>query len=263
MRSELSEKRWVKERWAAPAGIVLFLILWQSFTSEALLGAGLRIYFSPAESVKALWSILFSGEVVPHILASLKRVGVGLGVAAAVGIPIGLLTGYASSMDRLTYGTFQFIRMISPLAWMPLAIAIFGVGDKPVYFLVSIAAVWPFIINTSFGVKSIEEIWIRVSKIHHIQGIRFLRHVLVPAALPDILIGLRLALGISWIVLVPAEMLGVSEGLGYFILDTRDRFAYGELIAVILIIGALGYSSDFLIQGVQKKISWAGREDRG
>jgi NitT/TauT family transport system permease protein len=84
--------------------------------------------------------------------------------------------------------------------------------------------------------------------------------VLIPATLPDILVGLRVALGISWLVLVPAEMLGVSEGLGYYILDTRDRFAYGELIAVILVIGALGYLSDYLIRAIQKKVSWTGQE---
>lgn len=96
----------------------------------------------------------------------------------------------------------------------------------------------------------------RVARTYNVRGIRLVKKVLLPAALPDILVGLRLALGISWIVLVPAEMLGVSEGLGYYILDTRDRFAYGELIAVIIIIGVLGYATDYAVQLVQKKYSW-------
>lgn len=258
--SDRARKVLQKEKWAAPGGIVLFLLIWQVVTSESLLGSGLRVHFSPLASVRALWGILFSGDIVPHIAASLKRIVVGLVFAAAAGIPLGLLTGSIRTFDRLTQGSFQFLRMISPLAWMPLAIGLFGIGDSPVYFLVAIAAVWPFVINTAFGVKSIEEIWLRVAKIHHIRGYRFLKQVLVPATLPNILVGLRLALGISWIVLVPAEMLGVSKGLGYYILDTRDRFAYGELIAVILIIGALGYTSDLLIQALQRKVSWVSRE---
>lgn len=260
MRSDSGRSLGLKEKFAAPGGVLMFILLWHVFTSEAILGTSFGVNFSPLKSVRALSAILFTGELVPHIGASLKRIGIGLGAAAFFGIPLGLLTGYVSSVDRITYGTFQFLRMISPLAWMPLAIAIFGIGDKPVYFLVAIAAVWPFIINTSFGVKSVEEIWLRVAKIHRIRGFAFLKRVLIPATLPDILVGLRLALGISWLVLVPAEMLGVSEGLGYYILDTRDRFAYGELIAVILVIGALGYLSDYLIRAIQKKVSWTGQE---
>ncbi len=255
MRSDSGKRGRVLESFAAPAGVILFIILWQVATAESFFGSAFRVNFSPERSARALSSILVSGEIVPHVAASLKRIGIGLSLAALIGIPVGLVTGYVRQVDRLTYGTFQFLRMISPLAWMPLAIAIFGIGDRPVYFLVSIAAVWPFVINTSFGVKSIEEIWLKVATIHRIRGLAFLRRVLLPATLPDILVGLRLALGISWIVLVPAEMLGVSEGLGYYILDTRDRFAYGELVAVILIIGFLGYLSDYLIRAVQSKVS--------
>lgn len=256
MISDSHRRSKLKERFAIPAGIGLFLIIWQLATSRAFFGSGISVNFSPFTSLKALGTILFSGEITPHITASLKRIGVGLLVAATAGIPTGLVTGYSRVADRATYGTFQFIRMISPLAWMPLAISIFGIGDKPVYFLVSIAAVWPFIINTAFGVKSIENIWVKVAKTYEIKGFTFIKDVLVPAALPDMLVGLRLALGISWIVLVPAEMLGVSEGLGYYILDTRDRFAYGELIAVIIIIGVLGYLSDYAASALQKKVSW-------
>ncbi len=256
MRSNPPRGMRFTDRFAVPGGVVLFILIWYVATSKHFFGKGIGVSFSPEVSIKALISIIGSGEITPHILASMKRISVGLFVAAAAGIPAGLITGYSRIADRATYGTFQFIRMISPLAWMPLAISLFGIGDKPVYFLIAIAAVWPFVINTAFGVKSVEKIWVRVARTYNVRGIRFVKKILLPAALPDILVGLRLALGISWIVLVPAEMLGVSEGLGYYILDTRDRFAYGELIAVIIIIGVLGYATDYAVQVVQKKCSW-------
>ena len=256
MRSNPLQAMKFKDRFAVPGGVILFVLAWYVATSEQFLGRGIGISFSPVVSIKALGSIIASGEIAPHIIASLKRVIVGLFIAAAAGIPAGLITGYSRVADRATYGPFQFIRMISPLAWMPLAISIFGIGDTPVYFLIAIAAVWPFVINTSFGVKSVEKIWVRVARTYDVRGIRFVKKILLPAALPDILVGLRLALGISWIILVPAEMLGVSEGLGYYILDTRDRFAYGELIAVIIIIGVLGYATDYAVQLIQKRCSW-------
>jgi len=249
------------DRYAGAAGALLFIAAWYAMTSSALFGSEYTNNFSPVSTVIALWNLVTSGEIFPHAAASLRRIGIGLAVASLFGIPVGLLTGYFRLADRITYPTFQFIRIISPLAWMPLAITVFGIGDKPVYFLVSIAAVWPLVINTSFGVKSLDEIWMKVASIYHIKGIRFVREVLVPAVLPDMLTGLRLALGISWIVLVPAEMLGVSKGLGYYILDTRDRFAYGELIAVIIIIGIFGYITDYSIKLLEKKLSWAYREE--
>jgi len=146
--------------------------------------------------------------------------------------------------------------MISPLAWMPIAIIAFGVGNRPVYFLVAVAAVWPFIINTAHGVGRVEPLWIKVARNLGAGEGQVLRRVVIPAVVPDILTGLRLAIGLAWVVLVPAEMLGVSSGLGYFILDTRDRFRYDELMAAILLIGLLGYGLDGVVKVVQRRFSW-------
>ncbi len=139
---------------------------------------------------------------------------------------------------------------------MPIAIIAFGVGDRPVYFLIAVATVWPFVINTAHGISRVEPLWIKVA--HNLgagEG-QVLRRVVIPAVVPDILTGLRLAIGLAWVVLVPAEMLGVSSGLGYFILDTRDRFRYDELVAAILLIGLLGYGLDGAVKAVQRRFSW-------
>lgn len=139
---------------------------------------------------------------------------------------------------------FQFLRMISPLSWMPIAVMLLGVGDKPIYFLLAFAAVWPILLNTAEGVRQLDPSWLRLSASLAATRWETLRHVIAPGVLSHTLTGLRLAIGIVWIVLVPCEMLGVSAGLGYFILDTRDRLAYPELMATVLLIGLLGFLLD-------------------
>ena len=144
---------------------------------------------------------------------------------------------------------------------MPIAIVVFGVGNNPVIFLIAIAAVWPMIINTAHGVSSLDQRWIRAARTLGANGMEAsVRMVILPAVVPDMLTGLRLAVGLAWVVLVPAEMLGVSDGLGYYILDTRDRFNYGELMAVILVIGVIGYALDQLIRLLRIHVSWEQEE---
>ena len=139
---------------------------------------------------------------------------------------------------------------------MPIAIIIFGIGDKPVYFLIAVAAVWPIIINTAQGVRSVDPGWIRVVRVMGGGQVDVLRRAIMPAVIPDIITGVRISVGISWIILVPAEMLGVTSGLGYFILDARDRFEYGELMACILAIGVVGMLLDFILSQLESRLSW-------
>ena len=168
----------------------------------------------------------------------------GLLAAIALGVPLGILLGMSRWLDRATSALFQFIRMISPLSWMPLAVMVLGIGDLPVYFLLTIAAVWSLILNAAAGVAAVDRRWLLLTKSLCATQWETVSRVIIPAIIPHLLTGVRLAIGIIWIVLVPAEMLGVSAGLGYYILDTRDRLAYSELMAVILMIGAIGYWLD-------------------
>jgi NitT/TauT family transport system permease protein len=144
--------------------------------------------------------------------------------------------------------------MISPLSWMPIAVMVFGVGDRPIYFLLTFAAVWPILLNTAEGVKSLEPSWLRLATSLSATRWQILGHVIFPGVLGHVLTGLRLAIGIVWIVLVPCEMLSVSAGLGYFILDRRDRLAYSELTATVLIIGLLGFLLDAGARGLYRMV---------
>lgn len=235
------------------AGLALLLALWWIGTD---LLAGERSFarrFSPTMAFPALWTLATGPDLWIHIYVSLKRVLIGLGIALIVGVPVGLLVGASRLAEAATTPAFQFLRMISPLSWMPIAIMLFGVGDAPVYFLLAFAALWPILLNTAAGVRQLDPHWLLLARSLAATGWETLFRVIVPGVLGHILIGLRLAIGISWIVLVPCEMLGVQAGLGYLILDTRDRLAYPELMATVVAIGVIGYLLDMTARNLVQR----------
>ncbi len=235
------------------AGLLGALLLWLAGSAWLAHGMPIAADFAPAPSADALWQLLGSGELWPHVLVSLKRVAVGLLLAIAIGVPLGVLTGLSRRFAQGTTPLFQFLRMVSPLSWMPLAVMVLGVGDAPVYFLLAFAAVWPILLNTASGVAQLDPNWLLLARSLSATRRETVLRVVLPGITAHILTGVRLAIGIIWIVLVPAEMLGVSAGLGYFILDTRDRLAYSELMAVIVLVGALGYALDHLARSAHAR----------
>lgn len=226
------------------AGLAVAVFLWWLAVELASDSKPFLTRFAPRPTLDALVDIIRSGEVWPDVVASLRRVVVALIIATAVGAPLGVLSG---SMRRFRAGStpaFQFIRMISPLAWTPLAIIVFGVGDSPVYFLIAVGGVWPVMLNTAAGVQSLDRRWVLVARSLGASRVEIFRTVTWPAIRPHVLTGIRLAVGLAWVILVPAEMLGVDSGLGYAILDARDRLAYSEMMAIVLIIGFVGMLLD-------------------
>jgi NitT/TauT family transport system permease protein len=163
---------------------------------------------------------------------------------------MGLLVGSSRVVEAATTPAFQFLRMISPLSWMPIAVMVFGLGDAPIYFLLAFATVWPILFSTAAGVRQIDPHWLLLARSLAATRWEILSRVVLPGVLAHVLTGIRLAIGIAWIILVPCEMLGVSAGLGYFILDTRDRLAYAELMATVLAIGIIGFGIDVLVRAL-------------
>lgn len=234
-------------------GLAVLLLLWAA--GIGLLGQDLAMarLFSPGQALPSLAHLIADNQLTNHTLVSLWRVAVGLFWALLLGIPLGLAIGLSRPLESATSGAFQFLRMVSPLSWMPIAVMLFGVGDAPIYFLLSFAAIWPIILNTSAGVRQLDPRWLLLARSLSATRTEILWKIVIPGALGHILTGLRLAIGIVWIILVPCEMLGVSSGLGYFILDTRDRLAYSELMAVIILIGALGFALDTTAQRLHRR----------
>ncbi len=238
-------------------GCLTVLLLWWlvSRTPECPL-----YRFNPISTGGALLVLLANPRFWQGLLETMQRLGTGLGIAALIGVPVGLITGYFIRANQFTYIPFQFLRMISPLAWTPVAIILLGIGSGPVYFLVSIAAVWPIIINTAQGVRVADKQWTEVARCLGAGDWGIIRHVLIRATLPSVLVGIQLALGVAWIVIVPAEMLGVASGLGYMILDFRDVNDYPSIMALILVIGALGLCLDFPLRFAAKKLQTSSNE---
>ncbi|OLU28148.1 ABC transporter permease [Pseudomonas sp. PA15(2017)] len=226
------------------AGLFGLFVLWWLLLALFSSGQGLVALFTPQATLASLVELLQRPELFEHVLVSLKRIFIGLGLALLIGVPLGLLVGSWRNLEWATTPVFQFLRMISPLSWMPIAVMVMGVGDQPIYFLLAFAAVWPILLNTAAGVKQLDGRWLQLARSLSATRWETLRRVIVPGVLGHVLTGVRLAIGILWIVLVPCEMLGVSAGLGYYILDTRDRLAYSELMAMVLLIGVLGFCFD-------------------
>ncbi|HEX7381048.1 MAG TPA: ABC transporter permease [Nevskiaceae bacterium] len=239
----------------ALSGLAVLLLLWQIGVWALETRMPLAHLFAPQAAVGSLYDLLARGELTTDIIASLRRVGVSLGLALLAGVPTGLAVGSSRRFDAGTSAAFQFLRMISPLSWMPIAVMAFGIGDAPIYFLLAITAVWPIVLNTASGVRQLDPRWLALA--HSLSATRteILLRIVLPGILGNVLTGVRIAIGIIWILLVPCEMLGVTSGLGYFVLDTRDRLAYSELMAVILLIGILGFALDSLVRELHRALT--------
>lgn len=204
--------------------------------------------FGPADAVPAFVDLWVDGSAIRDAITSLRRLGVGLLIAVGLGVPLGLILGMRAGVEQASAPVVQLLRMISPLAWAPAAVSVFGIGDAPVTFLVAIAAIWPVALGTAAGVRGLSPGWTKVARSLGAAPIEHLQTVVLPGVRPQILTSVRLALGVGWIVLVPAEMLGVDSGLGYAVLNARDRLDYGQLAATIIVIGSIGYVIDAIFQ---------------
>lgn len=225
-------------------GIVALFALWWLGTDVLAAQGSFARRFSFLNTMEAFAGLAVTPSSALHVFASLQRIFVGLGLAILIGVPLGIAVGISPKLEATTTPAFQFLRMVSPLSWMPIAVMVFGVGDKPIYFLLTFAAVWPIVLNTVSGVRQLDRRWMMLASSLAATRWETIWRVVAPGVVGHVLTGVRLAIGICWIVLVPCEMLGVSAGLGYFILDTRDRLAYSELMATVLAVGILGFMLD-------------------
>lgn len=212
--------------------------------------------FAPAPTLARLVELISSGEAWSMTAPSLMRVGLGLIWATVIGVPVGIFIGRVAIARAVTNIPFQLLRMISPLSWMPIAVMAFPTWDGAIIFLIAVAAIWPIVFATAAGVRRIDPAWFKVARNLGAKPIDTLVSVILPAISQDVLTGIRLALGVGWIVLVPAEYLGVTSGLGYAINDARDTLEYDRLAATVLIIGIIGFALDLALQQLIKRLSW-------
>jgi NitT/TauT family transport system permease protein len=201
--------------------------------------------YDPAEGSYAKW--IFSGELIHDTMASFYRVAVGFGIGAALAIPLGLLMGSSKKGYDYFNPLIQVLRPIPPIAYIPRSILWFGLGNPPAIFLISLGAFFPILMNTIVGVRSVDSIYIRAARNMGAGPYTMFTKVMVPAAMPYILSGMRIGIGTAFICMIVAEMIAVNSGLGYRILEAREYFWSDKIIAGMFSIGLLGLAIDTVV----------------
>ena len=188
-------------------------------------------------------------------MASLERVAIGYSAAAVIGIALGILVGSSPLVNRALDPLFQFLRMVAPLAWVPIALAALQRNEPAALFVIFITAIWPILINTAEGVRQIPNDYINVSRVLNLSRLTFFVRVLLPSALPYIFTGLRIGIGLAWLAIIAAEivMSGVP-GIGFFIWDAYQQNYVTEIIVAVIYIGAVGLLLDRLMGLAQRRL---------
>jgi NitT/TauT family transport system permease protein len=189
------------------------------------------------------------------IYDSLRRVAIGFGASAVLGIPLGLALGWYPAANQVVNPVMQILRPISPIAWIPVAIIFFGVGDNAAIFLIFLGSFFPIVVACIDGVSNVPLVYRQAGRNFGLSPIQLLAKVVFPASLPRILVGLRISLGIAWLVVVAAEMIAVDSGLGYLVIDSRNSGKrYDLVVAAMLLIGVIviGLILDFGFRRLQR-----------
>lgn len=231
--------------------IGIFISLWQGLSSfvypESLLP-------SPYATLAAIDELLASRILITHLFTSLSRVFVGFTLTACLAIPFGLILGWYSRAMNAFNPLIQVLRPISPIAWIPLAILWFGIGDTPAIFIIFITSFFPVLIASASAVRNIDASIIKAAVNFGAKGSGMLKKVVLPACFPQIVVGLRISLGIAWVIIVAAEMVGMRSGLGFMILDARNYLRIDMVVAGMVTIGLVGLGIDRLVCSIEDRI---------
>lgn len=214
-----------------------------------------QVFPTPLQALEGIWELAAKGVLHRYAISSLFRVIWSFLAAVAVGVPFGLLLGWSTRAAQAFNPILQVLRPISPIAWIPLAILWFGLSELAPMYLIFYASVFPITVAAMASVQSIQLNYVRAARNFGLSRLQMFLHVILPATLPQILTGLRIALGIAWLVVVAAEMVVVnpqSGGLGYLILDSRSAGRYDLVVAGMLIIGVIGFILDLLVRQVER-----------
>jgi NitT/TauT family transport system permease protein len=233
----------------------LLLVIWGLVSSARLFPPSL--FPHPWDVARGIWFELTSGRLVTDAIASLFRVSAGFLLAVVLGVPAGLQLGHSTRARAAFLPLVNFFRSLSPLAWIPFAILWLGIGDPPAIFLIFMAAFFPIVLSTTAAVANIPSVFFRVARDLGIRGPRLLSAVTLPAIAPQVITTLRVAAGLSWLVVVAAEMIALRSGLGYMIMDSRNAGnRYDLVVAGMIIIGLIGLSLDTTMR-ILEGTKWA------
>ncbi|MFC4639501.1 ABC transporter permease subunit [Deinococcus hohokamensis] len=236
-------------RWLVPLGL---LALWQLASVLGWLNP--RVLPAPSSVVGAFWELARDGRLLEHFLISLRRAGTGVLIGGGLGFLLGMLTGTFRAAHLLLDTSLQMLRTIPNLALIPLVILWFGIGESAKVFLIALATFFPVYLNTLHGVRSIDPRLLEMAGVYGLSPAETFRRVTLPGALPGVLVGLRYALGISWLALVVSESFGASSGIGFLAMDAREFFRTDIIVLAIMIYALIGKAADSLVRHLERRL---------
>ncbi len=259
MNSLAEPKKWERFFWPVLV-TALVLALWH----YSVVWTATKIFPSPLDVEKGIAELVRKKVLWGDIIDSLRRVAIGFGGAAVIGIPLGLTLGWYPAANQVVNPLLQILRPISPIAWIPIAIILLGVGDHAATSLIFLGALFPIIVACVDGVSNVPSVFRLAGRNFGLGPTHLLTRIVFPAALPKIIVGLRIALGIAWLVVVAAEMIAVDSGLGYLVIDSRNSGKrYDLVVAAMLIIGLIGLILDTGFRRLEKikSVRWGFRDE--
>lgn len=233
--------------WLVP---LLLILLWQIASTSGLLQS--RILPAPTAVISAFWHLLISGELWHHVKVSAGRALLGLALGGGLGLALGLLNGSSKTASTLLDTTLQMIRNIPALALIPLVILWFGIDESAKLFLVAVGVFFPIYINTYHGIRSVDPQLIEMGKSYGLSRWQLYKNIILPGAMPSILVGLRFALGLVWVLLIVAETISAQAGIGYMTMNAREFLQTDVVLVGILLYALLGKLADVLAVNLEK-----------
>lgn len=238
--------------WLLPLSL---LLLWELAADTGLLSA--RVLPAPSATALAFWDTLASGALPHHIAVSAQRALLGLAIGGSIGFGLGLLNGVSPTAERLLDSSLQMLRNVPHLAIIPLVILWFGIGEGAKLFLVAVGVFFPLYINTLHGIRHVDRGLVEMARSYGLGPMALFLRVILPGALPSILVGLRYALGIMWLTLIVAETISASSGIGYMTMNAREFLQTDVVLLGIVIYALLGKLADALTRQLERRcLAW-------
>jgi nitrate/nitrite transport system permease protein len=239
-------------------GLIVFILAWAAIAAGSDLPGPLATWHSAV----AIFSDPFYNNgpndqgIGWNVLNSLARVGIGFGLAALIGIPLGFLIGYVGFLNRMMAPIISVLRPVSPLAWLPIGLYIFKQAQPAAIWVIFISSLWPMVLNTAAGVTQVPQDYLNVARVLKLPPWTLFSRILFPAVLPYMLTGVRLSIGVAWLVIVAAEMLTGGVGVGFWVWDEWNNLNVEHIIIAIFVVGIIGLLLEQLILQVAKRFRY-------
>jgi sulfonate transport system permease protein len=231
---------------------VLIIIVWKAADIK-----GYIVSYTmppPEDIISTAIEFLKDKTLLEHIRASFIRVIEGFGIALVLALVLGVVIGLSRRFERFTDSTLQIIKPIPPIAWIPLAILWFGIGEASKIYIIAIGAFFPILVNTVEGIKNIDNRYLELARVYEVHKSRVVWQVILPGALPFIMVGIRLGLGMGWICVVAAELIAANSGIGYMLMDGRSLSRPDMVILGMIVIGIVGKLMDDILRYISRKV---------